>query len=94
MKKELEKSYMELCIHLDGKENVYLRIPTLWDDVKKQWIGFIKTPNTQTLIYAEGKDSFDLQNSFNNKMSELFKSSDDLSEEIFGMFMPAFYWEE
>ena len=27
------ESYMEMCIHLEGKDNVYLRIPTVWDDI-------------------------------------------------------------
>lgn len=88
-----EKNYMELCIHLDGKENVYLRIPTVWDDIKKQWIGFIKTPKTQRLISGQGKTSFDLQNSFNHNMNKLFEEGGDIAKEIFDMFMPAFYWE-
>jgi len=89
-----EKSYMEMCIHLDGKDDVYLRIPTVWDDIKKQWIGFIKTPTTQKLIHGEGKTSFDLQNSMNKSISEAMHESKEMGEEIFSMFMPSFYWEE
>jgi hypothetical protein len=87
-------SYMELCWYIDGKENVYLRIPTLWDAVKNQWIGFIKTPKTQRLIHGEGKNSFDLQNSFTKCMSELIHENEELGEEIKGMFMPSFFWEK
>jgi hypothetical protein len=92
MKKE--KSYMELCIHLDGKENVYLRVPTVWDSVEKQWVGFIKTPITHRLISGNGKTSFDLNNSFNINMSKLMAESEEIAKEVFEMFMPAFYWEE
>jgi len=89
MKKSRPKdsSYMELCIHLDGKENVYLRIPTVWDDIKKQWIGFIKTPVTQRLIHAEGKDSFELQNNFNHSLNKIFQEGGEVADEVFGMFM-------
>ena len=85
---------MELCIHVDGSENRYLRVPTVWDDIKKQWIGFVKTPNSQRLIHGEGKNSFDLQNSFNNNMVKLVNENPELNEEVFGMFMPAFYYEK
>lgn len=87
-----DKSYMQMCIHLDGKDDVYLRIPTVWDEIQKQWIGFIKTPLTQRLIAASGKNSFDLQNSFNVEISKLMHESEELGKEIFDMFMPAFYW--
>ena len=88
------EGYMELCMHIDGKDNVYLRIPTLWDAVEKQFIGFIKTPQTQRLIYGAGKTSKELQDSFNVCMSKLFHESDELGDEIMGMFMPAFYYEK
>jgi len=85
---------MELAIHLDGKESVYLRVPTLWDDVEKQWIGFIKTPITNKLISATGKNSFELQNNFNKNVSKMMHASEEMGQEIFSMFMPSFYWEE
>lgn len=94
MNKKATDSYMEMCMHLEGKDNVYLRIPTVWDDIKKQWIGFIKTPITQHLIHAEGKDSFSLQNAMNHVISAIFAKQDDLAKEVFEMFMPAFYWEK
>lgn len=92
MKKD--QSYMELCFHVDGGENLYLRVPTVWDDIKKQWIGFIKTPKTQRLIHGEGKTSFELQNSFNHAMNSIFQEGGEDAKEVFEMFMPAFYWEE
>jgi hypothetical protein len=68
-------------------------VPTIWDEVKKQWIGFIKTPTSNRLIAAYGKTSFDLQNSFNIEVSKLMHESEEMGMEIFAMFMPAFYWE-
>lgn len=88
------ESYMELCMHLDGQENVYLRIPTVWDDVDKKWRGFTKTPQSNRLIHGEGKTSFELQNSFNKAMRQMIEESDELAEEILAMFMPAFYWQD
>lgn len=75
MKKK--ESYMELCIHIDGKDNVYLRIPIVWNDIEKQWKGFIKTPITQKLIYEEDKKSFDLQDSFNRKISSMMQENEE-----------------
>lgn len=89
-----KQSYMEICIHLDGKENVYLRVPTMYDGVKKQWIGFIKTPETQRLISGAGKNARQMQDSFNDNLKEVMCESDEMGQEIFEMFMPAFYWEK
>lgn len=90
----ISNSYMELCFHVDGGQNIYLRVPTVWDDRKKMWIGFIKTPKTQKLIYGQGKDSFDLQNSFNSSIANFFEQGDAMSDEVFSMFQPLSYWEE
>jgi hypothetical protein len=62
--------------------------------VEKQWIGFIKTPITNKLISATGKNSFELQNNFNNNVSKMMQASEEMGQEIFSMFMPSFYWEE
>ena len=90
----ISNSYMELCMHLDGQANVYLRVPTVWDDIEKKWRGFLKTPKSQTLIHASGKDSFDLQNDFNRALKSVFDRQDAVSEELFSMFKPLSYWEE
>ncbi len=88
------KSYMELCLNIDGEMNIYLRVETVWDDITKTWRAFLKTPKTQKLIHAEGKNSFALQNDWNRKMKELFDKEDALSEELFSMFQPLSYWDE
>lgn len=85
-------SYMSMRLDLDGKEAVYLRIPTFWDAVNNQWICALKTPKTKKIIKASGKDSFDLQNNFNVEFSKAFHS--ELSDELFEMFKPLSYWEE
>lgn len=87
-------SYMEVRLCLDGKEDLYLRVPKVWDAVDKSWIGFIKTPKTQKLISAKGKNYSDLQNSFNIEISKMTREIEELTEEIIGMFMPAWYWGE
>jgi hypothetical protein len=84
-----KKSYIELCFHVDGSENLYLRVPTVWDSINKQWIGFIKTPKSQTLIHGQGKTSFDLQNSFNEAVVKATQISEIVASEIFALFMPA-----
>jgi len=85
-------SYMQLCMHLEGKSPVYLRVPTLWDAVNDQWIGFIQTPESRKIISAKGKDSFELQNDFNVAISKFLKDK-EMVEEVFAMFKPMEYWE-
>lgn len=87
-------SYMELCFHQDGGQNLYLRVPTVWDDRCKLWRGFVKTPKTQRLIHGEGKDSFELQNSFNKAIADVWEKNDDLAAEVFSLFKPLSYWDE
>lgn len=84
-------SYMELRIDLDGKEPLFLRIPTFWDSIESRWIGAIKTPKTLKLIKGEGKTSFDLQNSFNIALHAMFQS--EYAEEVFSMFKPKSHWD-
>jgi len=86
-------SYMELCLHIDRENNVYLRVPTVWDEIEKQWIGFVKTPKTQKLLHAKGKTSFDLQNDFNKTLKKSFEDP-EISDEVFSMFQPRSYWDE
>ncbi len=90
----VSKSYMELCFHVDGGKNIYLRVPTVWDDRRKLWIGFVKTPKTQRLIHGEGKDSFELTNSFNKSIADVLEKGDSLSDEVFALFQPLSYWDE
>lgn len=85
-------SYMEMALHIEGEKSIILRIPTFWDAVKNQWIGAIKTPITNRLLTAEGKDSFDLQNNFNKVISAALH--DPLRcDEVFGMFKPEKEWK-
>lgn len=87
-------AHIELCLHIDGEQNVYLRVPTIWDDIHKEWIGFVKTPKTQKLIYGTGKNSLELQNSFNRSISDILNKNDELSKELLDMFYPLSYWQE
>ena len=87
-----KSSYMELCMHIDQGDDLYLRVPTVWDAIKKQWIGFIKTPKSKKIISATGKDSFELQNEFNIVISKHLHD-DATSEEVFSMFKPLKEWE-
>ena len=85
-------SYLEMTLHLDGEESLILRVPTFWDDINKQWIGAIKTPKTNKLLAASGKDSFELQNNFTKIFSEYFNDP-EMSDEILSMFKPLYIWE-
>ena len=79
-------SYMEMCMHLEGKNDVYLRIPTFWNDIEKCWVRFIKTPKSKKIIHSSGKDSFELKNNFNHVISAIFHENNDISQELFSMF--------
>lgn len=86
-------SYMELRLDIDEKESsLFLRVPTFWDDVNKQWIGALKLPGGK-ILKAVGKTSFDLQNSFNREASKIFKD-EKYGDELFSLFKPLEYWEE
>lgn len=86
-------AYMEMTLHTEGKEPLILRIPTFWDAVKGQWIGFIQTPATKRMIYGQGKTSLDLQNDFNINLSEAMHDK-AYSAEVFAMFKPESEWKE
>ncbi len=88
--KKETSSYMQLCLYLEGKGNIYLMIPTFWDEPHKQWMGFIQTPVTRRLIHATGRSSKELQDNFNVEISKALEASD---EEVFSMFKPLEYWE-
>jgi len=85
-------SYMEMALHLEGRDQLILRIPTLWDTVELQWIGFIQTPKTKKIIKAIGQDSFDLQNNFNIEFYKAFQD-ESLAEELYSMFKPKEEWK-
>lgn len=87
-------SCIQMCLKLEGMDDLYLRIPTYWDAVQNQWIGFIKTPKTKRVIAANAKNSFELQNAFNIAMSKIMHESKEMGKEIFEMFKPLSYWEK
>lgn len=83
-------SYMQLCLNLDGKNPLYLMVPTFYDDNKKEWSGFVKTPETKRMIFGVGKNSRELEQNFNKHLSQSFE---EIPEEAFSMFKPLEYWE-
>jgi hypothetical protein len=83
-------SYMQLCLYEATKGDIYLMIPTFWDEIHKNCLGFVKTPDTGRLIHASGKDSKELENNFN---IQLHKSFEEIPAETFSMFKPLEYWE-
>lgn len=85
-------SYIEMKMHSEGKDPLVLRVPTFWDSVELQWIGFIQTPVTKKIITGKGVDSFDLQNDFNTNISKLLHS-EETSAEVVSMFKPEKDWE-
>lgn len=85
---------MKLCLHINGSHDPYLLVPTFWNEIEKQWFGFVKTPKSLRLIIGAGKDSFELQNAFNRALSEVFQEGDKVAEEVFNMFQPMSYWDE
>jgi len=86
------RTFLEMTLHLDEEESLILRVPTFWDDINKQWIGAIKTPKTNKLLAASGKDSFELQNKFTKLFSKYFNDP-EMSKEIYSMFKPLYIWE-
>jgi hypothetical protein len=93
MSQKQTKSHRNLGLHLDGQDPVYLRVPTLWDAVELQWIGFVQLPVSKRLIRAAGQSSFELEGNFNIEFSKVLHDP-EYAEEIFNMFKPNEAWEK
>jgi hypothetical protein len=87
MSNKSNKSYMNLGLHLEGQEPVFLRVPTLWDSVELQWIGFVQLPISKHIISAKGQSSFELEGNFNIEISKAFKD-EKYVDELFSLFKP------
>jgi hypothetical protein len=87
---EPTSGYLEVCFHIHEHENVYLRVPTVWDDITNEWRGFVKTPKTQHLIHAAGKTHKELETNILVEISTILQADDDtaLAKEVFEMFKP------
>lgn len=88
---ESTNGYLELVFKVHKSNDLFLRIPTVWDPITNEWRGFIKTPKTQHLIHAAGKDVVELEQNFLREITQVFTSSDDdiaLATEVFDMFKP------
>lgn len=83
-------SYMQLCLYSEAKGNLYLMVPTFWDEPHKAWMGFVKTPTTGKILHAQGKTSKELEDNFN---VALHKAFEEMPEEVFTMFKSLEYWE-
>lgn len=86
-------NYVQLGMDFDGGKTLYLRVPTVWDYLDQQWIGFIKTPKTQRLIAAKGEDSLKMHESFNGAIKALLGDSES-RDEVYSMFKPLSYWRK
>lgn len=87
-------TYMDLCIHMDGKIDLYLRVPTYWNADTNKWLGMMKTPISLNLITGNGDNSESLQQSFLTNMKTMMSKCDDLADEIISMFRAKEYWEK
>ncbi len=83
---ESTNSYMDLRLHTKDGIVLQLKVPTFWDSVQEMWMGALILPNSQQIIKAFGKNSFELQNSFNKEVSKVFAKQDKAAEELFSMF--------
>ena len=83
--------YMQLCLHLD-QGPLYLFVPTYYDSKQKEWMGMVHLKKAKKMIYGRGKDSKDLEQSFNENLKSFLQG--EFSEEAFNLFQPLSYWEE
>lgn len=84
-------SYMQLSLHLD-EETLYLFVPTYFDATRGEWMGFVHLREAKKMIQGIGKNSKELEQSFNDKLREHFEGPH--SKEVFSLFKPLSYWEE
>lgn len=87
-------SYMQLCLNLDGQDPLYLFVPTYHDAARDEWTGFVKLPKSKKMIWGHGKDSKELEQSFNDCLRKSFEGERDQVEEVFQLFKPLSYWDE
>lgn len=84
-------SYMQLCLHMD-QGALYLRIPTYYDSTRKEWLGFVHLTKAKKIINGRGKDSKELEQSFNDHLRQFLEG--EFADETFNLFKPLSYWEE
>lgn len=82
-----EGSYMQIGLRLDGKKDLFLKVPTVWNKADNEWIGFVKTPISNKLIYGHGKDSRTLETSFNDSLQKTMQDP-KYFKEVWSMFKP------
>ncbi len=84
-------SYMQLCLNMNSGP-LYLRVPTYFDSTKKEWMGFVHLSKAKKTIFGKGKDSKELEQSFNDNLRNFLEG--EFSQETFELFKPLSYWEE
>jgi hypothetical protein len=70
----------------------FLRVPTYYDATKKEWMGVVHLNKAKKMIYGKGKDSKELETSFNDNLREFLQG--EFSQETFDLFKPLSYWDE
>ena len=84
--RESTSSYLDLRFNgLDGVVR-QLKVPTSWDPVNELWMAVIILTESQTIVKATCKDSFDLQNEFTKEIGKIFAEQDSRSKELANMF--------
>jgi hypothetical protein len=73
---------------------VYLMVPTYFDPTKKEWMGGVFLPKAKKMIFGNGKNSKELEQSFNDCLRKSIETESELAKEIFDLFQPLSYWEE
>lgn len=81
-----EQGYMQLGMHTDRNKTLWLKVPTYWDESEQSWIGFVHTPITRKMIVGIGKNSRELEHSFNMELKKCIESSAEMAEEIVSMY--------
>jgi hypothetical protein len=75
-------------------ESTYLKVPIRWEEASRNWIGRIITPDSQTVFEVEAPNREGIISKFCQLLGVVLSIDDELTEEVHGMFMPLFYFEE
>lgn len=74
-------------------EDLYLRIPILWNHEKKMYFSRIFIPNTDFKVDCFSYRVNTVFSLVQDQINEIFNQESELSEKLADMFMPDFYWE-
>jgi len=81
---------MQLTLFREGKEDLFLMVPTYFDEWENKWFAELTLPKSKRAICANGIETTDLQK---NLDKEFANALNEEPCEITKLFKPMKYWK-